>query len=37
MKETLRKRDETDPVTFELAKIAFEEKRQELVDSERRS
>ncbi len=34
MKETLRKRDEMDPVTFELAKIAFEEKRQKLIDSQ---
>jgi multidrug efflux pump subunit AcrA (membrane-fusion protein) len=34
MKETLRKRDEMDPVSFELAKIAFEEKRQKLIDSQ---
>ncbi|REE92944.1 macrolide-specific efflux system membrane fusion protein [Paenibacillus taihuensis] len=34
MKDTLRKKDEMDPVDFELAKIAFEEKRQHLVDSQ---
>ncbi|BBH21180.1 hypothetical protein Back11_25250 [Paenibacillus baekrokdamisoli] len=34
MKDTLRKKDEMDPVTFELAKINFEEKRQKLVDSQ---
>ncbi|MBE7682072.1 efflux RND transporter periplasmic adaptor subunit [Paenibacillus sp. P13VS] len=34
MKETLRKRDEMDPVEFEEATIAFEELRQELADLE---
>ncbi|MFC4808327.1 efflux RND transporter periplasmic adaptor subunit [Paenibacillus sp. GCM10023250] len=34
MKDTLRKKDEMDPVEFELAKIAFEEKRQALADAE---
>ncbi|SDW85927.1 efflux RND transporter periplasmic adaptor subunit [Paenibacillus sp. CF384] len=34
MKETLRKKDEMDPVEFELAKITFEEKRQKLVESQ---
>ncbi|MBB6024204.1 macrolide-specific efflux system membrane fusion protein [Paenibacillus sp. JGP012] len=34
MKETLRKKDEMDPVEFEEATIAFEELRQELVDLE---
>ncbi|XEC96900.1 efflux RND transporter periplasmic adaptor subunit [Paenibacillus tarimensis] len=34
MKETLRKRDEMDPVEFEQASIAFEEGRQALVDLE---
>ncbi|MFS0727639.1 efflux RND transporter periplasmic adaptor subunit [Paenibacillus sp. 1P07SE] len=32
MKETLRKRDEMEPVEFEQASIAFEEARQELAD-----
>ena len=34
MKDTLRKKDEMDPIEFELAKIAFEEKRQALADAE---
>lgn len=34
MKETLRKRDEMDPVEFEESTIAFEELRQELADLE---
>ena len=34
MKETLRKKDEMDPVEFEEATIAFEELRQELADLE---
>ncbi|AZN40562.1 efflux RND transporter periplasmic adaptor subunit [Paenibacillus albus] len=34
MKDTLRKKDEMDPTEFELAKIAFEEKRQALVDAQ---
>lgn len=34
MKETLRTRDEMDPVEFEERQIAFEEKRQKLVDIE---
>ncbi|QHW30339.1 biotin/lipoyl-binding protein [Paenibacillus rhizovicinus] len=34
MKDTLRKKDEMDPIEFELAKIDFEEKRQKLVESQ---
>lgn len=34
MKETLRMRDEMDPMDFETKRIAFEEKRQKLVDME---
>jgi multidrug efflux pump subunit AcrA (membrane-fusion protein) len=34
MKETLRKRDEMDPIEFEEASIAFEEQRQAIVDLE---
>ncbi|MBM7565749.1 efflux RND transporter periplasmic adaptor subunit [Paenibacillus sacheonensis] len=34
MKDTLRKKDEMDPIEFELAKIDFEEKRQKLVDAQ---
>ena len=34
MKETLRKRDEMDPVAFEQAVINFEEQRQAIVDLE---
>jgi len=34
MKETLRQRDELDPVEFEQRTIAFEEKRQKLADME---
>ncbi|HUC93100.1 MAG TPA: HlyD family efflux transporter periplasmic adaptor subunit [Paenibacillus sp.] len=34
MKETLRKRDEMDPIEFEEAAIAFEEQRQAIVDLE---
>jgi len=34
MKETLRNRDEMDPVEFEEAVIAFEEQRQSIVDLE---
>ncbi|MDQ0719065.1 efflux RND transporter periplasmic adaptor subunit [Paenibacillus amylolyticus] len=34
MKETLRKKDEMDPVEFEESTIAFEELRQELADLE---
>lgn len=34
MKETLRKRDEMDPIEFEEASIAFEEQRQSIVDLE---
>ena len=34
MKETLRKRDEMEPVEFEQAAIAFEEGRQDLADLE---
>jgi len=34
MKEKLRKRDEMDPVEFEMAVIDFEQKRQDLVDKE---
>ncbi|QHT60384.1 efflux RND transporter periplasmic adaptor subunit [Paenibacillus lycopersici] len=34
MKDTLRKKDEMDPIDFELAKIDFEEKRQKLTDSQ---
>lgn len=34
MKETLRKRDEMEPVEFEQATIAFEEARQDIADME---
>jgi multidrug efflux pump subunit AcrA (membrane-fusion protein) len=34
MKETLRKRDEMDPIDFEQASIVFEEQRQAIVDLE---
>ncbi|EXX91619.1 transporter, partial [Paenibacillus darwinianus] len=34
MKETLRKRDEMDPIDFEEASIAFEEQRQAIIDLE---
>ncbi|WP_308638952.1 efflux RND transporter periplasmic adaptor subunit [Paenibacillus silvisoli] len=34
MKDTLRKKDEMDPIEFELAKISFEEKRQKLVEAQ---
>ena len=34
MKDTLRKRDEMDPIEFEEASIAFEEQRQTIVDLE---
>lgn len=34
MKETLRTKDEMDPIEFEEASIVFEEQRQELVDME---
>ncbi|WP_028611192.1 efflux RND transporter periplasmic adaptor subunit [Paenibacillus harenae] len=34
MKETLRQRDEMDPIEFEEKSIAFEEQRQKLVDME---
>ncbi|MGZ9585099.1 efflux RND transporter periplasmic adaptor subunit [Paenibacillus marinisediminis] len=34
MKETLRQKDEMDPVQFEEAQIAFEEKRQAITDLE---
>ncbi|WP_223066396.1 efflux RND transporter periplasmic adaptor subunit [Paenibacillus caui] len=34
MKETLRKKDEMDPIEFEEASIVFEEAKQELVDME---
>ncbi|TFE31881.1 efflux RND transporter periplasmic adaptor subunit [Cohnella luojiensis] len=34
MKETLRKRDEMDPIEFEQAMLTFEESRQALVDAQ---
>jgi len=34
MKDTLRKKDEMDPIDFELAVVDFEAKRQKLVDSQ---
>jgi len=34
MKDTIRKRDEMDPVEYEMAIIAFEEQRQAIVDLE---
>jgi len=34
MKEKLRKRDEMDPVEFEMAVVDFEQKRQDLVDQQ---
>lgn len=36
MKETLRTKDEKDPIEFEEASIVFEEQRQELVDLEKK-